>query len=400
MSVLVLKLVALSVKYVSKKRVWAERFGDEYVDWGLVDGMTSKNVLGGCTEWMALLSFCKWEDMMKQSEAVIQTSYPPLFILRKHMRESNLDTGDGDAWTVACKVFLLMLVQGLPSQHSLEVLTCSVFRRDTRAGCTSLLARQVHYHYMAWKGGGVGLLTRSLFRNAQAEHLFTPSDYETALSFVLGQCTVDALTLEQIHTKLQAAQEDRRLNLKMSRMTVIQGRPRLRDKVSSELKTDEKKTQVDTQLDTWDSYTGFCYKHQFPPTLSERVKSRLYFLASQTRWDWAKYVECVLPSGGAVGDKVVAHPVTQPDLQVLLRVIERLSMDGSPPFEKMTEFRKECFASFPVTHVQRMTLSQVSREGVVYERDDEGAHDEHQVHDYEFQFIDEECAHRKTERWR
>ena len=105
----------------------------------------------------------------------------------------------------------------------------------------------------------------------QAEHLFTPADYETALLFVLGQCAVDATTLDQIHTKLQAALEDRRLNLKMSRMTVIQGRPRLRDKVSSELKTDEKKTQVDTQLDTWDSYTGFCYKHQFPPTLSERV---------------------------------------------------------------------------------------------------------------------------------
>lgn len=247
--------------------------------------------------------------------------------------------------------------------------------------------------------GGVGLLTRSLFRNAQAEHLFTPSDYETALSFVLGQCTVDALTLEQIHTKLQAAQEDRRLNLKMSRMTVIQGRPRLRDKVSSELKTDEKKTQVDTQLDTWDSYTGFCYKHQFPHAVGARQESAL--LPGQPNAVGLGQVCGVRAAvGGAVGDKVVAHPVTQPDLQVLLRVIERLSMDGSPPFEKMTEFRKECFASFPVTHVQRMTLSQVSREGVVYERDDEGAHDEHQVHDYEFQFIDEECAHRKTERWR
>jgi hypothetical protein len=36
-----------------------------------------------------------------------------------------------------------------------------------------------------------------------------------------------------------------------------------------------------------------------------------------------------------------------------------LSMDGSQPFLQMTEFRKECFQSFPVTHVQRMSLSQV-----------------------------------------
>ena len=34
-------------------------------------------------------------------------------------------------------------------------------------------------------------------------------------------------------------------------------------------------------------------------------------------------------------------------------------MDGSPPFQEMTDFRKDCFQSFPVTHVQRMTLSQI-----------------------------------------
>jgi hypothetical protein len=150
------------------------------------------------------------------------------------------------------------------------------------------------------------------------------------------------------------------LSLKLSRMTVIQGRPRLRDLVSRELKTEERKAQVDTLLETWESYTGFCYKHQFPPTLSERIKSRLYFLASQSRWDWPKFVAQVLPAGGPILDKVVAHPITQPDLPVILRVLEALSMDGSAPFAQMTEFRRECFQSFPVTHVQRMTLSQVS----------------------------------------
>jgi hypothetical protein len=125
--------------------------------------------------------------------------------------------------------------------------------------------------------------------------------------------------------------------------------------------SNEPPLQVDTLLETWESYTGFTYKHQFPPTLSERVKSRLYFLASQTRWDWGKYVETVLPSGGPLIGKVMAHPITQPDLPVILRVIEGLSMDGSPPFPQMTAFRTACFQSFPVTHVQRMTLSQVSR---------------------------------------
>jgi hypothetical protein len=70
-------------------------------------------------------------------------------------------------------------------------------------------------------------------------------------------------------------------------------------------------------------------------------------------------VEAVLPAGGALCARVAAHPVTQPDLPVVLKVLEGLSMDGSAPFEKLTEFRKACFQSFPVTHVQKMTLSQV-----------------------------------------
>jgi hypothetical protein len=65
-------------------------------------------------------------------------------------------------------------------------------------------------------------------------------------------------------------------------------------------------------LDTWESFTGFCYKHQFPPTLSEKVKTRLYFMASQTRWPWASHLDKVLPSSGSILSRVAAHPVTQP----------------------------------------------------------------------------------------
>ncbi len=179
---------------------------------------------------------------------------------------------------------------------------------------------------------------------------------------MLDRCKVDTGKLEQTLALSRVAMEDKRMSLTLSRMTVIQGRPRLRDRVTTVLKTDERKAQVDSLLDMWESYTGFCYKHQFPPTLSERVKSRLYFLASQTRWDWRRHVAAVLPSSGPLLDKVKAHPITQPDLAVILRVLENLSMDGSPPFQQMTAFQTSCFQCFPVTHVQRMTLSQVCTE--------------------------------------
>lgn len=142
--VLLLKLIVLSVKYVSKRSLWTARFEEnEYVDWDLVETQSQKrNVLGGCGEWMNLLSFCTWEQLVKH-EGVIQVQHPPLQTLKRHMRESNLDTGDKDAWTLTCKIFLLMLVQGLPSLHALEVLTCGVFKRDTQTGCMALLAKQV-----------------------------------------------------------------------------------------------------------------------------------------------------------------------------------------------------------------------------------------------------------------
>lgn len=142
-----LKLVALSVKYVSRKQVWTACFGEDYADWDLMDKSSAaqspkKNVLGGCAEWLGLLSLCGWDELGKH-EGEIKADHEPLFGLRRHMRECSLDTGDACAWTLVCKVFLLMLIQGLSCMHALEVLTCGVFKRATGPGCTLLLAKQV-----------------------------------------------------------------------------------------------------------------------------------------------------------------------------------------------------------------------------------------------------------------
>ena len=148
LSSLPLRLVILSVKFVSKEALWGARFvregeeGSGYVHWELVRMLANKNVLGGCAEWLGLLSFCQWDELHR-AEAEINAAHPILAVLRRSMRECNLDTGGTDAWTLVCKVLLLMLVQGLPSLHALEVLTCTHFKKDTHAGCMELLAKQV-----------------------------------------------------------------------------------------------------------------------------------------------------------------------------------------------------------------------------------------------------------------
>ncbi len=137
---LLLKLIVLSVKYVSKRDIWGTRFGEDYVDWNLVDGVqASKSLLGGTAEWLGLLELCRWEELSRQEGAV----HPLVRAVRKHMKECGLDTGDATGWTLACKIFLIMLLQGVPSLHTLEVLTCAVFKMNTQAGCTMLLAKQV-----------------------------------------------------------------------------------------------------------------------------------------------------------------------------------------------------------------------------------------------------------------
>ncbi len=329
---LVLKLILLSMKYVDRKEAWAQLFPGDYVDWSLVEQHPS-NLLGDASVWLSLLSYLTWPDVYK-SEGEVSASVAPLASTRKNLRECGLDAGGDEAWTLACRCLLLCTVKGLPSLHLVELLTCQHFKRNTHTSSMELLSK-----------------------NADAP--FTPSELGGALCFVLKRAQVDARTLGENLVIVRAKHEERKLCMKMKSMVAVQGRPRLRDRVKNLLKTDERKTQVDITLSTWESYVGFCYLHSFPPTLSEAVKTRLYFLASQTRWRWREHLAKVLPSGGGILDRVGQHPVTQPDVSVLTRVVDGLSMDGCPPFPEMTEFRARCFQSFAVSQTQTMTLTTV-----------------------------------------
>ena len=55
---------------------------------------------------------------------------------------------------------------------------------------------------------------------------------------------MDVQRLEQTMALAKVAAEDKKMSLSLSRMTVIQGRPRLRDRVASVLHTEERKAQV------------------------------------------------------------------------------------------------------------------------------------------------------------
>lgn len=336
MRALTLKLVVLSLRFVDRRALWRALFEEDYVDWALLEQLPStQNVLGDVDCWMSLLHLCSWKDLhRKQGE--IAAEHKPLLKIRKNLKDVELDTGGEEGWTLACKALILSLVQGLTSLFALEVLTCREFKRNTRTACLTLLSKQ-------------------------ADAMYTPEEYVHTLGFVLANAEVNTAIMEQNLTLIRATREERKLNLTMRNMTVVQGRPRLRDKVTASLRSDENKTQVDISMSTWESYSGFNRVNALPSTLSEIVKSRLYFMASQTLWNWREHLPKVLASAGPLLAKVAAHPVSNPDLPVIVKVVESVSMDGSIPFQELTDFRCRCFQSFPVSSVQRMTLTQFLR---------------------------------------
>jgi hypothetical protein len=332
---LVAKLCVLSLRYVSRRDLWEELFGgDDYVHWELLEkSPPNVNVVGDLSCWLSLMSVCSWPGL-QQHEGEIVTRYTSLATIRRNMKEAGIDAGAGDGYTLACQALLLTLVRGLPGLHSLEMLTCQFFKRDTHAACMALLARQ-------------------------ADTSFSPEEQLETLAFVLGHMQVNTNSLQQNLAIVRARREERELCLKLKSAVSIQGRPRLRSRLSSTFNTQDSKMQADIALNTWESYAGWCYIHTLPTTLSEGIKHRLYFLSSQTSWKWVDYLPRVLPSAKTILGKIAQFPVTNPDLPIVVKVISQLRMDGAAPFPELTDFKVKCFAALPVSHVQRMTLSEI-----------------------------------------
>ena len=321
-----IKMIVLSLRYVDRRRLWDTLFPEEFVDWDLV-GKGSVNLLGDLHVWAPLLELCSWEAGLERVESM----HTPLSFLRRTMRLHALDVG---AWTLPCQLQIAQLLHGIPVLQAWQVLTCRSLKHDTHSQCTLLLA-------------------------ALSDTQFTPEEYEETLCMVLGKpLSMDTSGLESHLTLAMMRRSDLNDAMRLKTLSSYHGRPRLRDRARP---TEEQKAHLDATLGTWESYTGFCQLHQFPNVLSETVKTRLYFLVAQTRWDWCPCVGQVMRYEGGLCERIGQYPVSRPDLRIMQQVIEGLSMDGTPPFPEMIAFKNQCFRSFPVSMMQHMTLTQVLR---------------------------------------
>ncbi len=331
---LVIKTAIISLKYIDNRALFEHLFPDQFADWKLIENnlkIKHINALGDAEPWLCLLSLLEWPSIQDKS---IDKIYPPLAQIKSALKTQNLDQ---PGWTVACRVLILQLIQGLQSMHAIELLTSRLLQKNTRDSTMQLLA--------------------SLY---DSKHL--PSAYFDTLAFILApqNVAINSSILTQTMSIIAAQREEQKLNMKLKSMQLVALRPRLRDRLKSSLMGEKHLENIDGKLGTWDSYAGFCHTHRFPNNLSDRVKRQLYFLASQTNWEWRPYI-CRFIHTEEMQARVQERPVTQPDANVLNWVIENLSMDGRPPFPEMMAFKAKCFGSFPVIYVQKMTLTQVLR---------------------------------------
>lgn len=329
---LLVKIVVLSLKYVDRRALFEHLYPSEYADWELADlTLRTNNALGDTEPWLALLNLFEWPSL---SDKETEHSKPVLAQIKSALKANNLDQ---PGWTVACRVLILQLIQGLQSMHAIELMTSRLLQKNTRESTMQLLA--------------------SLY---DQKHL--PTAYFDTLAFIFSPSNVaiNSSALSQTIAILSAQKEEHKMSMKMKNIQLVSLRPRLRDRLKTFLLTEQNKVKVDNKLGTWDSYTGFCHTHRFPNNLSDRVKRQIYFLASQTTWDWRLHVHKFIQHAD-LQEKIQQHPVTQPDTQLIVGVIEGLSMDGRPPFPEMMQFKARCFSSFPVIYVQKMTLTQILR---------------------------------------
>lgn len=330
------KALVLSLKYIDRRTLFTALYPEEYADWDLAERVmgTTNNALGDAETWLCLLSLLDWPNLTDKHRADIEMHHKPLAVIKTSLKAQNLDI---PGWGTACKVLILQMIQGLQAMHAIELLTSRTLCKSTHESTMKLLA---------------GLY--------DTKHL--PEDYLRTLEYILSpnNLAVNEPALSQTLSTIQTQREEHKANLKLRNMQAVALRPRLRDRLKHSLLAERRKEQVDSKMGTWDSYIGYCHAHRFPNTLSDRIKRQLYFLAAQTRWDWAPFVQHLIDSKD-IGEKVKQLPVIQPDVGVLNWVIDSMSMDGRPPFKEMMAFKARCFVSFPVVRVQQMTLTQVLR---------------------------------------
>lgn len=329
LSLLVTKLIVLSLKFVDKQKLWASLFEQSdlnHVDWSLLK--PEYNAFSDLYYWIPLIMHCSWEGI----ERIVDQH-----LILQHIQHALVEAGiSSEDYTFMCQLLILHLLEKMSVLGAFEHLIS---------------------HKMK---GSVNHVSAVLLANI-SNKLFKPEDYETTLCSVLSD-THMRVNVKPLQDKLSMLESQREsivnLNIQFKKDAYVSSRPRLRDLLDFSASD---KVQMDTRLGTWESYVCFCQLHQFPNILNEVSKQKLYFHASQTRWNWKEHLHHVIGPQEEMIQKLSDYPVSKPDLEVLHACIQRMNMNGRPPFTELVLFKNKCFVNYPLTLFSTINLTQFLR---------------------------------------
>jgi hypothetical protein len=330
LSLLVVKLIVLSLKFINKQCLWDKLFNKQEnnnVDWSLIK--EEYNAFSDFLFWIPLLELCSWKNVPSEMK-----SHTVMINMKNALFKAGIDIADD--YNTACQLLILHLLHGVPVLYAFETLTCRKLNKNTHNIATTLISNISNVFYK-------------------------PEDFEEILQYILHDNYIEVNTqqLQERISIINTRQETLKVLSKQHTDSVISsGRPRLRDLL--EFSTREK-IKLDTTLGTWESYTSYCQLHQFPNILNDVVKQKIYFFAAQTSWPWQDHIETLLGHHGELTSKIVQYPVTKPDLDILHFCIQRMNMNGRAPFKELISFKNKCFINFPLSTFSLMNLTQFLR---------------------------------------
>lgn len=324
---LIVKLIVLSLKYINKKKIWEKLFVNKktnHVDWSLITD--EFNALQDLFFWLPVIEKISWVNLPTENENAMS----PLTNMKKAIRGAGLESPV--APHLSGHLLILYLLHGIPVLNAFEMMTCRIFKKNTHQSSAIILAHC-------------------------SDKLHTPEEYEHLFYLLLD---LDHIVIEtdSFEKQLQyITLQNNSINQfvkKNKEYCSSLSRPRLRDLLK---KSNDDKVFMDIRLGTWETYTAFCQLHQFPNILNDVTKQKLYFLASQTQWNWKPYIENLIGGNNELCEKIQLYPVTTPDVEHIYNTIQTLNVNGNPPFDELFAFKKKCFVNFPVSLLQTMNLN-------------------------------------------
>ena len=246
-SLLIVKLIVLSLKYIDKQRLWNELFKDSenhHVDWSMIK--PDFNAFNDLYFWIPMIEQCHWGTLQEKI-----AKHPIITHMQQSLCDAGIETNDKDH-DLACQLLILHLLHGIPVLYAFELLTCRKFNKNTHHMSAVLLANISNI-------------------------LYKPEEYECILQDILhvNHIHIDTTEFQEKLDLLNTQQESIKTIHKQSITHNNTGRPRLRDLLDF---SSEDKLQMDMRLGTWESFVSYCQLHQFPNILNEVTKQRFIFL--------------------------------------------------------------------------------------------------------------------------